>query len=73
MPSDTPSIRKIAILLDSLEMDAADTLLDQLPPDEMALLRQAMMSLEEIDPAEQDAVLHDFLLQKNPPLKSEQR
>ncbi len=67
MPKDPPSIRKIAILLDSLDMDAADTLLDQFPPEDVALLRQAMMSLDEIDTAEQDAVLNDFLLQKNPP------
>ncbi|MFP6752258.1 MAG: FliG C-terminal domain-containing protein, partial [Pirellulaceae bacterium] len=61
------TIRKIAILLHSLEAGDADKLLDQLPPADGALLREAMMSLEDIDVAEQEAVLSDFLLKKDLP------
>ena len=61
------TIRKIALLLHSLEAGAADKLLDQLPPADRALLREAMMSLEDIDVAEQEAVLSDFLLKKDLP------
>jgi flagellar motor switch protein FliG len=63
----TATIRKIAILLHGLEMDAVDKLLDQLPPADVALLRDAMMSLEDIDAAEQEAILADFLPKKDPP------
>jgi flagellar motor switch protein FliG len=67
MTTAATTIRKIAILLHGLEMDAVDKLLDQLPPADVALLRDAMMSLEDIDAAEQEAILADFLLKKDSP------
>lgn len=67
METAITTIRKIAILLHSLEAGAADKLLDQLPPADATLLREAMMSLEDIDVAEQEEVLSDFLLKKDLP------
>ena len=68
MDTGITTIRKIAILLHSLEAGAADKLLDQLPPADATLLREAMISLEDIDVEEQEEVLSDFLLKKDLPV-----
>ncbi len=54
-------IRKAAILANSLEMAAADALLDQMSPEQAQLVRQAMVELGEVDPAEQRRVVDEFL------------
>jgi flagellar motor switch protein FliG len=65
MDTTVANIRKIAILLDSLDMDAADHLLEQFSPADVAMLREAMMSLAGVDATEQEAVLTDILKQRS--------
>ena len=55
------SIRKAAILLDSLDPASADALMDQIPPEQAARIRQAVMELGEIAPAEQKVVVDEFM------------
>lgn len=55
-----PALRKAAILVSALDRDAADALLQQMPEEQSAQVRNAVMELAEIDPAEQEAVLREF-------------
>lgn len=56
----SPSLRKAAILVASLDDAAADQLLDQMGEQQAARVRHALMSLDDIDPAEQEEVLAEF-------------
>ena len=55
------AIRKAAILVTALDERAADALLAQMGPEMAARVRNAMMGLDDIHPAEQQAVLTEFL------------
>lgn len=53
-------IRKAAILMASLDQAAADLLLHQLGPERADLVRQAVMYLDKIDPAERQRIVDEF-------------
>src|SRR5687768_3002628 len=53
--------RKAAILIASLDARSADALLNGLPPHEADEVRRLAVALETIDPAEQEAVIGEFL------------
>src|SRR6188472_3707459 len=55
-----PSLRKAAILVTALDGAAADQLLDQMGEQQAARVRNAVMELSDIDPAEQETVLAEF-------------
>ena len=55
------SIRKIAILISSIDSQTADALLDQMSEDDAARARHAVMQLDDINPQESEEVLRDFL------------
>jgi len=52
--------RQIAILVDSLETAAVDRLLEQLPDQQQQAVRDAVMALNHVDPAERQRVLAEF-------------
>lgn len=53
-------IRKAAVLVAALERDEADTLLSHLPDHQAALVRQAILELDDVPPGEQDIVVAEF-------------
>lgn len=53
-------MRKAAILVSALDRDTVDTLLDQMGPAQASLVRQAVIELDDIDPAEQQRVIEEF-------------
>lgn len=53
-------IRKVAILVSSLDTRAADAVLDQMPPQRAQQVRDMIMDLDNIDPAEQKRVIDEF-------------
>src|SRR4051794_39160975 len=55
-----PSLRKAAILISALDTAAADQLLDQMGEQQAARVRSAVLDLDDVEPAEQDAILADF-------------
>jgi len=54
-------LRKVAIVLASLDADSADALLEQMGPEMAVRVRQALIELESLDAAEQEAVVQEFL------------
>ena len=58
-------IRKAAVLVASLERDAADVLLDQLEPAQAESIRHAVMSMPEIDGREEAETIREFLGARN--------
>lgn len=63
------ALRKAAILIGALDHRSADALLDQMPEEQAALVRSAVMELERVDDAEQQTVIQQFLqpdLAENP-------
>lgn len=61
MAKNNANLRQVAILVSALDRSMADVLLDQMSDNEAALVRSAVMELDEIKPAEQTRVLEDFL------------
>lgn len=59
--TDCEGIRKTAILVAGLSGDAADRLLDQFDAESARCIRQAVVELAEIDPAEQEKILREFV------------
>lgn len=57
----SPALRKAAVLVSALDERAADALLDQMPPETASCVRNALMQLEDVPAAEQEAVLAEFL------------
>ncbi len=57
--------RKAAILVASLDAQSADALLDEMPPEDAARVRHAVMELGEIDPQEQQRIIRDFVGQQS--------
>lgn len=64
MPTATATknhgLRKAAILVASLDSRSADLLLDRMGERQARLVRDAVMELDEIDPAEQQRVIEEF-------------
>jgi flagellar motor switch protein FliG len=61
MPTNNEAIRKAAILISALEMDAADALLEQMPEDFATAVRDCVMELDHIDADEEQSVIGQFL------------
>lgn len=59
------SLRKAAILVSSLDRQSADALLDSMPDELSARVRQAVLNLDDIDPAEQQTIIAEFLKGKD--------
>jgi flagellar motor switch protein FliG len=62
----SPSIRKAAILVSTLDDRAADALLEQMGDEMAARVRSALVALEEIPAEEQQAVLTEFFAGNRP-------
>ena len=58
---NSDSIRQAAILVSALDMDAADALLEQMPPEFASQVRQCVMELDDIDASEEQLVIDRFL------------
>ena len=59
----TESLRKVAVVLASLDAETADALIDRMPEERARQVRQALLELDQLDPAEQEAVVAEFLRQ----------
>ena len=55
------SLRRAAILIAALDAHSADALLDELPADAAARVRQLASELTNVDSDEQRAIVGDFL------------
>lgn len=55
------STRKAAILIDTLDLQSADALLDQMNEELAAQIREAVMDLRDVDPAERDRIVQQFM------------
>ena len=60
MSTREPSIRKAAVLVASLDVDTADMLLGQMPPQQADEVRREVLELGELDPVEQKRVIDEF-------------
>lgn len=60
MSANPRKIRKAAILVASLDREAADIVMNQMAPLEARLVRRAMVELGSPDPVEQNDVIEDF-------------
>jgi flagellar motor switch protein FliG len=60
MKLSNDGLRKAAILVSSLDTAAADALLEQLPTEQAQRVRELVVELDEIDPAEQRRVIDEF-------------
>jgi flagellar motor switch protein FliG len=58
--TNNSGIRKVAILVSGLDQAAADRLLEEMGPRQESLVRQAMVDLGDVDPAEQQRVMREF-------------
>ncbi len=54
-------LRKAAVLIASLDERSADALLEQMPPEQAARIRSALVELDELDAEEQQKVMREFL------------
>jgi flagellar motor switch protein FliG len=54
------SFRKVALLVSALDRDTSDILLEQLDPQLEQQVRALMAEIVEVDPAEQQAAIHEF-------------
>lgn len=57
----TPTLRKAAILISSLDARSADALLEQMGETMAQRVRNAVMQLDDIDPREQEQIINEFL------------
>src|SRR5215218_320703 len=62
----SPSLRKAAILVSSLDTRSADALLDQIGEVEAGRVRNAIMDLGDINSAEQQQIIAQFLGGQSP-------
>ena len=61
MSIEQDGLRKVAIVVSSLDRESADLLLEQMPEDDAERVRHAIFELDVIDPKEQRQVLDEFL------------
>lgn len=57
----TDALRKIAILVSTLDPDAADELLERLPQEQAAAVRNLVMRLDDVSEVEQEQIAYEFL------------
>ncbi|MFW6169516.1 MAG: FliG C-terminal domain-containing protein [Planctomycetota bacterium] len=62
------ALRRAAILIASLDTHSADALLDEMSHEQAALIRNAVMELEDIDRVEQQQVIQQFMGKKSQPM-----
>ena len=55
------NLRKVAILVATLDASTADTVLDSVPEEQAAQVRRMIVALGELDAAEQEAAIDEFL------------
>ena len=55
------NLRKVALVVASLDRDTADRLLDQFAPDRAQTIRDAVLSLTHVEAAESRLAIHEFL------------
>jgi flagellar motor switch protein FliG len=67
MPPLSPTLRKAAVLISALDDRTADALLEQMGPEQAAKVRSALVALDDVPLAEQQAVLAEFLQQQGAP------
>jgi len=65
MNASPETIRKAAILVTSLDQETADQLLEQMPPEQAQMVRNAALDLDELSSDESSEVISEFL-QSNP-------
>ncbi|MBI1902290.1 MAG: hypothetical protein HYS13_14415 [Planctomycetia bacterium] len=63
MNTSLDPLRKTAILLAALDAPAANALIDQMPPHVARQVRDKLLELDDVDPAQQQAVIDEFLRQ----------
>lgn len=56
-----PTLRKAAILISSLDARSADALLEQMGEAQAQRVRDAIMTLDDINPLEQERIINEFL------------
>jgi flagellar motor switch protein FliG len=61
MKLSNEGLRKAAILVASLDMAAADAVLDQLTPEQARQVREIVLELDDIDQGEQQQVIDEFV------------
>lgn len=61
MNQEQEGLRKVAILVSSLDRNSADLLLEKMADDEAERVRSAIFELETIDPQEQRRIIDEFL------------
>ncbi len=61
MQQNRNPLRKAAILVACLDTGSADSLLDQMSPEQAAGVRSAVMDLDDVSPAEERIVIEEFL------------
>ncbi|MBN1911122.1 MAG: hypothetical protein JW818_15355, partial [Pirellulales bacterium] len=66
MNEHAQGLRKAAILVAALDRATADTLLDAMRPEQAALVRQTVVTMDPVDPAEERRVIDEFLRQGLP-------
>lgn len=55
------SLRKAAVLVSALDVDAADTVLERMSPEHAALIRRVLLELPTVAPADEEAVIVEFM------------
>lgn len=60
MNIDENGLRKVAIVVSSIDRNSADLVLEQMPPEVAEQVRHAIFDLEPIDPKEQRRVIDEF-------------
>lgn len=58
---DKSAIRKVAVLIDSLDRHSADLLLDRMPADVAQQVRDVWIHLDAVDTSERDRIIREFL------------
>jgi flagellar motor switch protein FliG len=66
-PSSPETLQRAAILVAALDPDLADQLLDQMPSDEAARVRRAIMELGDVDSSQERDVIDAFLANDSAP------
>ncbi len=66
MDAENSRLRQAALVVASLEQDAADQLLDLLPEETAQRVRNQLMGLPAIDWHEQQSAIRDFMVGENP-------
>lgn len=64
-------LRKAAILVSTLDAKQADALLEQMPAEQSAKVRAYLLSMEDVDPAEEAAIVAEFMRGSSPSKRSE--